>query len=440
MKIKIMKAEAVKYVKDNINQLTSYYVYGTDPEVWIKEKIGKEAFVEIPQLEFNDCNLLITEDTPFANDGENVKLFYLNFKDINDSFASDERLWAGLAHTVYYDYMLKRWPNSKDSTSIINHFFFAGGPRSYMMNTLSRLWWYGRKTYREGDENPWKIFDYFIHDINGFGFTLFGSNWSNSDHSLDLFFEALFEFTAENKRKVDRQLFNDARVYTTCLCGIYVLDVCDDRFIIDKIKTFLNQRYIERIEETENNKLNNVRSTGIERFDNIIKAFNKIGGHGKYTALIAAYEAVTQKKISIADKRYIDKQLEANNPDSNNYSGKPIFYKISYNGIKGFKLANEYLTKESVSNRKVFINSQMLTLSDNEKWTLNFITAIRKENFLLDELLQFAAQYKAQHPEIENPRKMIKLSVYSLRDKGLLELVDNGTIKKSYLIKSEKLL
>ena len=274
MKIKIMTTEAVKYVKENIKQLTSYYEAGADPQVWIKEKIGKEAFVEVLDLEFEDCMLLINEDVPSANDPENIKLFYLNFKEINDSFASDERLWAGLAHTVYYDYLLKRWPNGFEATNIKNHFFFAGGPRSYMMNTLSRLWWYGKMTYREEAQEPWRILDYFSHDINGYGFTLFGSNWSNSAHSLDLFFEAIFEYTDENKRKVDRQLFNDARVYTTCLCGIYVLDACDDRFIIDKIKEYLNQRYLEIVSEAEKNKLNNVRSTGIERFDNIIIAFN----------------------------------------------------------------------------------------------------------------------------------------------------------------------
>lgn len=427
-----MTIEALKYVKENIKCLTTYYATGADPQVWLKEKLGKEAFIEVPELEFDDCDLLITEDAPSANDGENIKLFYLNFKDINDSFASDERLWAGLTHTVYYDYMLKRWPKGTDPANIINHFFFAGGPRSYMMNTLSRLWWYGRKTYREGEENPWRIFDYFIHDINGFGFTLFGSNWSNSEHSLDLFFNAIFEYTQENNRKVDRQLFNDARVYTTCLCGIYVLDACDDRFIVDKIKMYLYQRYAERTSEAEHNRLNNIRVTGIERFDNIIRAFNLIGGHGTYSALISAYETVVQKKISLADKSYIDKQLKINCPDTNQYSGKPMFYRITFNGVKGFKIANEYLTKENVQKRREFICDQIEELSDYERWTLNFITAIRKDKFHLDELLQFNAQYKAQHIEVENPEKVMKETVNLLREKGLLEFIGNGMLKKAY--------
>lgn len=432
-----MTAEAVKYVKENLDKVSSYYAQGTDPQIWLKEKLGKDAFVEVTGLEFNECNLLISEDTPASTDPENIKLFYLNFKDINDSFASDERLWAGLAHTVYYDYMLKRWPGKTDPQSIKNHFFFASGQRSYMLNTLSRLWWYGRKTYREGNE-PWKILDYFSHDINGFGFTLFGSNWSNSDHSTDLFFKAIFEYTEENHRKVDRQLFNDARVYTTCLCGIYVLDACDDRFIVDQIKKYLNDQYAERKAEAEYNKQNNVRTTGIERLDNIIKAFNRIGGHGKFSAIVGAFETITQKKISIADRDYIQKQLEINNPDSCHYSGKPMFYNISYNGVKGFKVANEYLTKENVPNRKAFIQGQMDALSETERWTLNFITAIRKDKFTIDEILQFSTQYKAQHPNSDKPEKEMRDAIRNLREKGLLEILEGRTIKKAYNIRADR--
>lgn len=438
MRIKIMTEEALKYVKTNIKSLIVHYENHEDPQVWIKEKIGKDAFVEVTSLEFPDCNLLIAEDTPSSYDGENVKLFFSNFKDINDSFATDERLWAGLAHTTYYDYMLKRWPKEIDANSVINHYFFAGGPRSYMMNSLSRLWWYGRKTYREGATEPWKIFDYFKHDINGYGFTLFGSNWSNSDRSLDLFFAAIFEYTDENDRKVDRQLFNDARVYTTCLCGIYVLDACDDRFVIDKIKNYLNQRYEERTSEAESNKRNNVRTTGIEKFDNIIRAFNKVGGHGKYTAILAAYEEVTQQRVSIAVRAYIDKQIDANCPDGNKYAGKPIFYKVIYRGTKVWKLANEYLTKDNVPVRKEMMMNQMDELSETEQWTLNFITAIRKDKFTLEELLQFKAQYKAQHPDCEKPEKEMKSAAMSLREKGLLELQDNGVIKKAFNIRADK--
>lgn len=53
MKIKIMTMEAIKYVKENLDYVSIYYTQGKDPQIWLKEKLGKDAFVEVPDLEFN---------------------------------------------------------------------------------------------------------------------------------------------------------------------------------------------------------------------------------------------------------------------------------------------------------------------------------------------------------------------------------------------------
>ena len=115
-----------------------------------------------------------------------------------------------------------------------------------------------------------------------------------------MFFKAIFEYTEEYGRKVDRALFNEAMQYTNCLCGIYVLDACDDAFVVEEIKSYLVQRYDEMVKELADNKLNNVRTTGIEKFDNLIKAINYIGGHGKKVDIFNAYEAITQTRNSTA--------------------------------------------------------------------------------------------------------------------------------------------
>lgn len=158
MKLKIMTSEAIAYVKENIDLLTDYYKNGEDPEDWIKAKIKKPAFKQIDALEFDDFKLFLTDDKPSSTDVENIKIFYSNLKDINDSFASDERLWAGLCHTLFYDYMLKRWPDKLTSKDILKHFFFnCGKPRCYMLNTLSKLWWIGRKSYVEESDGKANI-------------------------------------------------------------------------------------------------------------------------------------------------------------------------------------------------------------------------------------------------------------------------------------------
>ena len=123
MKIKIMTIDAIDYVKRNITNLVHYYKNGEDPEIWLKKEMGTQAFVDVPDLEFPDFELIIDNDRPASTDIVNIKQMYTNMKDLNDSFASDERLWAGLCHTVFYEYMQSRWGSDLDETKIINNYF-----------------------------------------------------------------------------------------------------------------------------------------------------------------------------------------------------------------------------------------------------------------------------------------------------------------------------
>lgn len=247
MKLKIMTEKALVYVKENIDALLSHYVNNEDPEIWLRNEIGQPPFVEIDALEFEDFELRIDENDPSAYDIENIKLFYSKLININDSFASDERLWAGLSHTCFYNYMKKRWKMdnlNKDEKikSILNHYFFSSNKqRSYMINTLARLWWFGRKTYQsENKVNHFEILDYIAHDINGYGFTMFGSNWSNNSRTLKLFFDGIMKHTDETGAIVKRIPFNAALKYINMLGGVYFLDSCDENFIINKIYDFIS--------------------------------------------------------------------------------------------------------------------------------------------------------------------------------------------------------
>ena len=54
MKIKIMTSDAIEYIKKNIDKLVHYYVDGENPEIWLKKEMGTSAFVDVPDLEFDD--------------------------------------------------------------------------------------------------------------------------------------------------------------------------------------------------------------------------------------------------------------------------------------------------------------------------------------------------------------------------------------------------
>lgn len=435
MKLKIMTTEAIAYVKGNIDCLLDYYKNAVRPEKWLKEKLGKEPFIIVDALEFEDFQLQVSNSKPSADDAFNAKLLYSKFKTLNDSFASDERLWAGLSHTIFYEYLIKRWPNYYKKEDILNHFFFnQGKPRCYFVNTLSRLWWLGRKTYSTYFEDNWKIMDYISHDINGYAFTLFGSNWSNSNRTLTLFMKAIFKYESETKNKVYRELFNDVMKYTNCLGSIYIIDACDDDFVINNIYNYLLRRAEERIKEAEYNKLNNVKTSGVDKFDNIVKAINKIDGIGSLSQIYDAYSEIIGRELSSELKDYIKKSIYENFIDSETFKGNLIFYRLNIDDKILWKVANDYLIKDNYEKRNVFTKKQIESLTDNEKYIFNMFGAIRGNKISFDDIRVFKQQMMTVHPEIIDFESFIKENVRKLVDRGLLEKIDRETYKNSSYI------
>ena len=163
---------------------------------------------------------------------------------LNDSFASDERLWAGLAHTKFYSYMINRWKmqdaeGTKLESSILDHFFFNHGQqRSYMVNSLARLWWYGRKLYKADSNLLWEYLDYISTDINGVLFTLFGSNWANNATLVSSFFETIIDYEKRKGRRLTRKEINEGMRFMQLLGGTYSLDVVEKEFIDQQLQNY----------------------------------------------------------------------------------------------------------------------------------------------------------------------------------------------------------
>ena len=428
-----MTEEAVAYIKKNISHLTSHYKNGEDPKKWLRAELKKNPFVEVDALEIEDFDLFINTDKPSSNDVMNIKIMYDNLIELNDSFATDERLWAGLAHTVFYDYMLKRWPNNYDENSILNHFFFKGGkPRCYMVNTLARLWWLGKMTYIDDDNDHYKILDYIAHDLNGYGFTLYGSNWSNNKKLRNAFFDAVFEYEKESGNQVGRLLFNEALQHVNALGGIYVIDACSERFIIDNVKDYLHVKYDEMQRETQNNKNNNMRLSGVNKFDNIIRAINLLGGIATPIDLFNKYASISGRELNKDLVTYLKDNIFANSPGSTTYTGKPIFYAIVEDGVRKLKISAEYLTNDNWENRNAFISKQINSLTDEEKIVFNIVTSISKNSFSENEILSYAPQLSVLYPDIEDIEGYLKKNLAKIQTKGLIERYDQTNFKKSF--------
>lgn len=128
MKLYFMKQSALDYMKANIKTIYINY-YRKKTNQWILDLFDYdpfEFFMEVPDFEL----AAITKKRG-ETELENCRILYSNLFNISESQASDERLWAGLCNSTFYDYVRKRWDYDnlelkdakKDSETILSRFF-----------------------------------------------------------------------------------------------------------------------------------------------------------------------------------------------------------------------------------------------------------------------------------------------------------------------------
>ena len=248
MKIQFMKDDSVYALKKYIKYAKNHYT--DDNTEWIKSITNNDENFGLFKKEFNDFNLVIS-DKPEKDDIENMKIIYDNLKNLTDSQASDERLWAGLSHTKFWDYMQKRWPLPNDPEKwekhILQHYFFAHGARSTVLNGIARLWWYARLTYDETNiDNPYELTEYMAKDINGKAYMLFGSNFSRNREIQRIFLYTIKNYEEQHGLILSREEFGELRKQVVLWSGKLVIDVVDREILKNKlnneIEKLINKR------------------------------------------------------------------------------------------------------------------------------------------------------------------------------------------------------
>ena len=237
MKIQFMKDDSVYALKKYIKYAKNHYT--DDNTEWIKGITNNDENFGLFKKEFNDFDLVIS-DKPEKDDIENMKIIYDNLKDLTDSQASDERLWAGLSHTKFWNYMQKRWPLPNDPEKwekhILQHYFFAHGARSTVLNGLARLWWYARLTYDETNiDNPYELTEYMAKDINGKAYMLFGSNFSRNREIQRIFLYTIKNYEEQRGLILSREEFGELRKKIVLWSGKLVIDIVDKETLKNKI-------------------------------------------------------------------------------------------------------------------------------------------------------------------------------------------------------------
>lgn len=228
MKLYFLKESALESLKRNIKN--NIDCYKNDKNDWVYSYCkGVEPFQEF-KFEVNDFNLDTNITSISESDFTNIQILYENLKFLTDSQASDERLWAGLAHGQFWNYMQYRTKlgNIKSTDNAILERFFIkySTKRFYQYNLIARLWWIGRLTYDESRSNPYELTGYLI----GSGFNIdymLANNFVNNSKITRALLLACKEFE-ENQFAINSKAFDYLLKYLNLLGGKFILDYFEE--------------------------------------------------------------------------------------------------------------------------------------------------------------------------------------------------------------------
>lgn len=235
MKIYFLNQESLDTLKINIDHNLKKYTHKNND--WIIEYFdGKSPFLEFKK-EAESINLNGVFQNESVWDFESIKKIYEGLKFLDETEASDERLWSGLAHSVFWEYMQKRWMTEKGNITvqdIKNKFFYSHGvKRSGIVHPIAKLWWIGKYTYDETRQNRYELTEYFSRDLS-LGLSLFSNNYSSNPMITRAFLGACI--AAEHEEiKVSREIFREISKYVNLLGGMYILDALEQDELQKKI-------------------------------------------------------------------------------------------------------------------------------------------------------------------------------------------------------------
>ncbi|WP_312702455.1 DUF6339 family protein [Sedimentibacter sp.] len=245
MKLYFMKKEALDILKDNLDLVYNKYFTEKDNK-WLWTVCGGDPFLEykeVPDFQLSDLDSDLSIGEVEFN---NCKILYKNLSFLNESQASDERLWAGLCNSVFYNYVRERWDyhkkqpkNQKEAVSNIkSRFFFSGGTRAGLYrNTLAKCWWVGRNTFDESNTNHFEKLDIIgSNDISSkISDIFYSNNFSSNPIILSGIVDGIKYFKDEGVQITLREHIRPSLQLLNAIGGGLVLDCLSKEDIADII-------------------------------------------------------------------------------------------------------------------------------------------------------------------------------------------------------------
>ncbi len=251
MIVHYLKEDCLIALKKNIRNNIKNYNLPTNE--WIYDFFdGESPFLEykykVEDFQFDSST---TENSEIGKqEVENVKKIYTAMKNLTDTQATDERLWAGLTHCDFYSFMHKRFISDLDKNVIkevesnIKTKFFYGSDarkRSLFRNALSKLWWIGKLTYDSKRKDPFELTSFLCKDFGTKSLILFSNNYMGNSNVARGLLSALLELeeVSKNLGLRKRDIYYKASEYLNVFGGTHILDYYSEEEIKDRLINYI---------------------------------------------------------------------------------------------------------------------------------------------------------------------------------------------------------
>jgi hypothetical protein len=239
-----MTYDALNELKLNFQQNMNHY--HNNDRSWFLKYLEKCNGLQKSKIECEDIKLDFSEDYN-ESDYKNIIILYSALKTLPLTIAADERVWAGLAHGQFWNYVQHRRKMEIESNieqDIKNSFFFTRGiKRSAHIHCISRLWWAGHLTYDSSRSNPFELTRILCQGAFASTVMLLSSSNFTANKELCLGLLSSIKKLEDEGVKIKREHFVESTKYLNSMGAVTILDCLTREEVESLIDKYFEDKY-----------------------------------------------------------------------------------------------------------------------------------------------------------------------------------------------------
>lgn len=241
MRIEFMTEDALVKLRADLQDNVGHYV--ANDQSYFYDVLERIRGLRRSSITCHDFDLDMSAALPEETDATNVRRLYGAMRSLSPVVASDERLWTGLSHGYFWDYVQYRQRSAiatKKPERIGSSFFFTNGHRrSLYVHCLSRLWWAGYMTYDAQARDPFALTDVLTKHAFASTVMLFSSSNMTSNRDICLGVLGAIKKRQDMGEKIERKHFVGSLRYLNNMGALTVLDMLSREDIEEIVGRYL---------------------------------------------------------------------------------------------------------------------------------------------------------------------------------------------------------